>query len=238
MNALLGQKVAIVSPRPQTTRRNLLGILTEPEYQIAFVDTPGISLPKHLLGSRMVEAARHALEVSDVVLFVTDVARLPGEFDWRVARMLQKVDVPKVLVLNKMDRLGADFFDVVDKIRARLGSNAVPIQVPIGAEASYCGYVDLVTRTAHYHLDEEGLEIEVREVGEEMADTVEAWRENLLEALAELDDHIMEKYLAGENIPESEIKAVIRKATLESELVVGQKYPLVARVAVGCYEPL
>lgn len=105
LNALLGQKIAIVSPKPQTTRRNLLGVLTEPGYQIAFVDTPGVSHPKHLLGARMAQAAHQALLSADVVMLVTDVSRLPGEFDWRVAKMLARVDGAKLLVLNKMDRL-------------------------------------------------------------------------------------------------------------------------------------
>jgi GTP-binding protein Era len=105
VNKLLGHKLAIVSPRPQTTRHRLLGILTHPEYQIAFVDTPGIAEPRRRLGRALLAAASDALEGADVVLFVVDGSRLPGEADRRVSAMVTGTGVPVLLVLNKMDRL-------------------------------------------------------------------------------------------------------------------------------------
>jgi GTP-binding protein Era len=105
VNSLIGHKLAIVSSKPQTTRRRLLGILTRPEYQIAFVDTPGLFEPRHGLGRAMQQAAAAALTLADVVLLVTNVSALPGEGDERAASMVAQAGVPVVLVLNKMDRL-------------------------------------------------------------------------------------------------------------------------------------
>jgi GTP-binding protein Era len=106
INHFVGRKVSIVSPRPQTTRRRILGIANLPNAQIVFVDTPGIHKPKHKLGEQMVEAALGALPDADLILFVCDVARPPGEEDRQIADILNReARAPIVLVLNKMDRL-------------------------------------------------------------------------------------------------------------------------------------
>jgi GTP-binding protein Era len=107
MNTLLGQKVAIVSPRPQTTRNRILGIMTRPEFQIIFVDTPGIHRPKHPLGQYMVATARRAIPDADVILFMVDVAVEPTPEDQEIARLVAErtPEAALVLVLNKMDRL-------------------------------------------------------------------------------------------------------------------------------------
>jgi GTP-binding protein Era len=107
MNKLLGQKVAIVSPRPQTTRNRILGIMTRPEFQIIFMDTPGIHRPKHQLGRYMVATARSAIPDADVILFMVDVSVEPTREDQEIAHLIvtQAPDAPVVLVLNKMDRL-------------------------------------------------------------------------------------------------------------------------------------
>jgi GTP-binding protein Era len=110
MNTLLGQKVAIVSPRPQTTRNRILGILTQPEYQIVFMDTPGIHRPKHQLGRYMVTTAQRAIPDADVILFMVDVSVNPTLEDQDIASLIaqRKTDAPVLLVLNKMDRLKPD----------------------------------------------------------------------------------------------------------------------------------
>jgi GTP-binding protein Era len=110
MNTLLGQKVAIVSPRPQTTRNRILGIMTRPEFQIIFVDTPGIHRPKHQLGRYMVATAQSAIPDADVILFMVDVSVEPTRADREIARLIavRASDAPVVLVLNKMDRLKPD----------------------------------------------------------------------------------------------------------------------------------
>jgi len=108
VNAYVGQKVAIVSEKPQTTRNRIRGILTRPDVQIVFVDTPGIHQPLHKLGEYMVKTAQHAVPDTDVVLFMVDVSVPPTEEDCIVARFLAKCRSPVILMLNKMDRLPAD----------------------------------------------------------------------------------------------------------------------------------
>jgi GTP-binding protein Era len=110
MNSLLGQKVAIVSPRPQTTRNRILGIMTQPEYQIIFVDTPGIHRPRHELGRYMVATAQSAIPDADVILFMVDVSVNPTREDKDIARLIaaRTSDAPVILVMNKMDRLKPD----------------------------------------------------------------------------------------------------------------------------------
>jgi GTP-binding protein Era len=107
MNTLLGQKVAIVSPRPQTTRNRILGILTRPDFQIIFIDTPGLHRPKHQLGKYMVATAQGAIPDADVILFMVDVSVMPTYEDQEIARLIigRKTDASVLLVLNKMDRL-------------------------------------------------------------------------------------------------------------------------------------
>jgi len=109
MNAYLGQKVSIVSDKPQTTRRRLLGILTRPDAQVIFVDTPGIHRPRHKLGQFMVQTATRAIPDADEILFVVDVSRLPDDEDRRIAELISKqARVPVILALNKVDLLSAD----------------------------------------------------------------------------------------------------------------------------------
>jgi GTP-binding protein Era len=114
MNTLLGQKVSIVSPKPQTTRNRILGILTRHEYQIIFVDTPGIHRPKHPLGKYMVSVAQSAIPDADVIVFIVDVSVEPTVEDREIARLItrQTSDAPVLLVLNKMDRLRPEYVEV------------------------------------------------------------------------------------------------------------------------------
>ena len=107
MNALLGQKVAIVSPKPQTTRQQLLGILTRPDAQLIFVDTPGIHLPHHALGEYMVETAKQAIPDADLVCFLVDLAEEPDGADRAIAKLVAEVSAPKLLLMNKADLVPA-----------------------------------------------------------------------------------------------------------------------------------
>lgn len=107
MNAFLGEKVAIVTPKPQTTRQNQLGILTRPDAQVIFVDTPGIHLPRTKLGEYMVGTAREALRDADVILFIVDVSELPDAADRTIADLLKRSKAPVILALNKVDLLSA-----------------------------------------------------------------------------------------------------------------------------------
>jgi GTP-binding protein Era len=124
MNTLLGQKVAIVSPRPQTTRNRILGILTRSSFQIIFVDTPGIHRPKHQLGKYMVATAQSAIPDADVILFMVDVSVKPKAEDRDIARLIsgRKTDASVLLILNKMDRLSPDKVEAYCEAYWRLGT--------------------------------------------------------------------------------------------------------------------
>lgn len=111
VNTLVGQKVGIVTPLPQTTRRSLMGILNRPDYQIAFVDTPGIAEPRHRLGDALVRSARDSLSMCDVVLFVVDGSHQPGPGDKHVAHLISGTERPVVLCLNKIDKLKAQYVE-------------------------------------------------------------------------------------------------------------------------------
>jgi GTP-binding protein Era len=111
MNALLGQKIAIVSPKPQTTRTQILGILTRPEAQIVFMDTPGLHKPQHKLGEYMVETAERAIPDADLVAFLVDATKPPTQADTAIADMLAEVEQPLLLVLNKVDAVNPEAFE-------------------------------------------------------------------------------------------------------------------------------
>ncbi len=121
--------------------------------------------------------------------------------------------------VNKMDIMGADFYRVVDMMRARLKCNAVPIQLPIGAETFFKGIIDLIEMKADIYYDDLGKDMRVEEIPEEMKEKAEEYREQMLEAISETDEGIMEKYLAGEEITIEEIKAALRKATINNDIV-------------------
>ncbi|MCL6630503.1 MAG: elongation factor G, partial [Armatimonadetes bacterium] len=139
-----------------------------------------------------------------------------SETVWRQAN---KYRVPRIAFVNKMDRLGADFYRVVDRMRERLNANAVPIQLPIGAESTFTGVIDLVRMKAVKYTDDLGEEWEVGDIPSEMVNHALEYREALLEALADVDEHFMEKYLEGGKVTAEEIIAVIRKGTISGQLV-------------------
>jgi elongation factor G len=139
-----------------------------------------------------------------------------SETVWRQAI---KYGVPRIIYINKMDRLGADFVGVVEKIQQRLGANGIPIQLPIGAESNFKGYIDLVTMKAVVYTDDMGKTFEEVDVPADMVAEAAAAREKLIEACADVDDSIMERFLEGEEISEDEIRGAIRQGTVENRMV-------------------
>lgn len=139
-----------------------------------------------------------------------------SETVWRQA---EKYGVPRMIFVNKMDILGADFFRVVNMVKDRLKANAVPIQLPIGKEDSFIGIIDLVEMKAEIYKDDLGKEFEKTDIPADLQDLADEWRESLLESVAEMDEELMMKFLEGEEITEAEIKKVIRKATIAGEMI-------------------
>src|SRR5205085_1543387 len=121
--------------------------------------------------------------------------------------------------VNKMDRLGANFFSVVEKMRERLGANAIPIQIPIGAESGFRGIVDLVTMQASVYKGDDGREFDVVDIPPDMLDLAAEWREKLIEEASMLDDSVMESYLAGEKVNPDQIKEGLRLGTLAGKII-------------------
>jgi elongation factor G len=139
-----------------------------------------------------------------------------SETVWRQA---DRYHVPRIAFVNKMDRTGANFFKVYQQVKDRLRAYAIPIQIPIGSEEDFRGIVDLVAQKAYIYKDDLGQDIEVREIPDEVKELAQEYRGYLLEAIAESDESLLEKYLAEEEISEAEIKAVIRKGTIAGNFV-------------------
>ncbi|HEY1727767.1 MAG TPA: elongation factor G [Candidatus Baltobacteraceae bacterium] len=175
--------------------------------RINIIDTPG-----HVDFTVEVERSLRVLD-GLVALFDSVAAVQPqSETVWRQAN---KYNVPRIIFVNKMDRMGADFFNCVTKIRERLGAPAVPIQVPIGAEDKFLGVVDLFTMKKIIYTDDLGNTIEHKDVEPgELRDLAEKWRFQLIEAIAEQDDELTEMYLEGKTIPEERLKRALRLATI------------------------
>ncbi|HAA89860.1 MAG: Elongation factor G [Thermoanaerobacterales bacterium 50_218] len=180
-------------------------------YIINLIDTPG-----HVDFTAEVERCLRVLDGVVAVFCAVAGVEPQSETVWRQA---DKYHIPRIAYLNKMDRVGADFFRVTQMIRQRLGANAVPVQIPIGCEDSFQGVVDLIKMKAVIYLDDLGTVSEETEIPEELVEQAKTCREQLLEALAELDEDFMVKYLEGEEITEEEIKAVIRKGTISCQFV-------------------
>ncbi|HSO81473.1 elongation factor G [Thiocapsa sp.] len=183
-----------------------------PEHRINIIDTPG-----HVDFTIEVERSLRVLDGACAVFCAVGGVEPQSETVWRQA---DKYGVPRIAFVNKMDRMGANFFRVVQQVKDRLGGNAVPIQVPIGAEEDFKGVVDLVQMKAVYW-DEasRGMEYELRDIPEELRDLCEEWREHMVEAAAEANEELMEKYLEGQALTEAEIMAGLRARTLKSEVV-------------------
>lgn len=180
------------------------------DHRINIIDTPG-----HVDFTVEVERSLRVLDGSVAVFCAVGGVEPQSETVWRQA---DKYKVPRIAYINKMDRVGSDFFNVVGQIKEKLGANPVPIQVPIGAEDHFNGLVDLVLNKAFYYIDEKG-NTEERDIPADLADVVEEYRDKLLEAVAETDEELMMKYLEGEELTEEEIKSGIRKATIAVKII-------------------
>jgi len=179
--------------------------------QINIVDTPG-----HIDFTAEVQRSLRVLDGGVVVFDAVAGVEPQSETVWRQA---DRYHVPRICFVNKMDRLGADFWRTVEMIHDRLASNPVAIQVPIGAEDKFRGVVDLLTMNAIVYVDDLGTVQETTDIPEDLAIEVQRRREDLLEQIAECDDLVMEKYLDGEELRTDELREALRGATLRGELV-------------------
>src|SRR5213078_1654051 len=180
------------------------------EHAINIIDTPG-----HV--DFTVEVER-SLRVLDGAVAVFDAGVEPqSETVWRQA---DRYGVPRIAFINKMDRIGADFYGSLSSIRTRLGARAVPIQLPIGSESNFQGYVDLLSKEAVLYTDDLGTNsTESLDIPAGMQDLVSQYRHDLIEAVADFDDNVMHKYLEEQDIGEDEIKAGLRRGTVAGVLV-------------------
>ena len=174
-------------------------------HSINIIDTPG-----HVDFTVEVERSLRVLDGSVAVFSAKGGVEPQSETVWRQA---EEYNVPRIAYMNKMDTTGADFFNAVQMMKDRLGANAVPIQIPMGAEDQFIGLIDLVKMQAIVYGDDLGKDEEFEPIPEEYVEEAQKWRQNLLEAVAEGDDDLMEKYLEGEDLTEDEINATIRKMT-------------------------
>lgn len=181
------------------------------DHQINIIDTPG-----HVDFTVEVERSLRVLDGAVAVFCAKGGVEPQSETVWRQA---DKYHVPRIAYVNKMDIMGANFYNVIDQIRERLGANPIPIQIPIGSENDFRGIVDLVAMKAYIYTNDLGTDIQVTEIPEEIRDKAEEYREKLLEAVSDQDETIMEKFLEGEEISEEEIKAVLRKACIAVKAV-------------------
>ena len=181
------------------------------KHRINIIDTPG-----HVDFTVEVERSLRVLDGSVTVLCAKGGVEPQTETVWRQA---DKYQVPRMVYVNKMDIMGANFYNVVDMLHDRLKCNAVPIQLPIGAEETFKGIVDLLEMKAYVYYDDLGVDIRVEDIPEDMVEKAQSYREALLEHVAEEDEDLMNKYLEGEEISIDEIKKVIRKSTIANKMV-------------------
>ena len=179
--------------------------------RLNIIDTPG-----HVDFTVEVERSLRVLDGCVTVLCAKGGVEPQSETVWRQA---DHYNVPRLIYINKMDIMGANFFNVIDMVHDRLKANAVPIQLPIGKEADFRGIIDLVEMKADIYYDDLGKDMRVEEIPEDMRALAEEYRTNLLEAVSDFDDEIMERYLEGEEIPTEMIRAAIRKATVAVKMI-------------------
>ena len=179
--------------------------------RLNIIDTPG-----HVDFTVEVERSLRVLDGCVTVLCAKGGVEPQSETVWRQA---DHYNVPRIIYVNKMDIMGADFYNVIDMVHDRLKANAVPIQLPIGKEADFRGIIDLVEMKADIYYDDLGKDMRVEEIPEDMRDLADEYRTNLLEAVSDFDDEIMEMYLEGEEVPADKIRAAIRRATVAVKMV-------------------
>ena len=180
-------------------------------HRINIIDTPG-----HVDFTVEVERSLRVLDGSVTVLCAKGGVEPQSETVWRQA---DKYGVPRMVYVNKMDIMGADFYNVVDMMKDRLKCNAVPIQLPIGAEDEFKGLIDLIEMKAYVYYDELGQDERQEEIPADMKDKAEEYRQALLEAVAETDEELMEKFFEDGDLSVADIKNAIRKATIANEMV-------------------
>ena len=180
-------------------------------YRINIIDTPG-----HVDFTVEVERSLRVLDGAVTVLAAKGGVEPQSETVWRQA---EKYGVPRMVFINKMDVMGADFYGVIDQIKDRLRANPVAVQLPIGKEESFVGIIDLITMKAEIYENQLGTEIDEEAIPEDMMDQAEEWRDKMVEAVAECDEELMMKYLEGEEITNEEIKKVIREQTIANQMV-------------------
>ena len=186
--------------------------MSYPEHRINIIDTPG-----HVDFTIEVERSMRVLDGACMVYCAVGGVQPQSETVWRQAN---KYGVPRLAFVNKMDRVGANFFKVHDQMRARLRANPIPIQVPIGAEEHFKGVVDLVRMKAIYWDDaSQGMKFQLEDVPAELADVCEEWREKMIEAAAEANEDLMNRYLEGGELSIEDIKHGIRQRTIAGEIV-------------------
>ncbi len=182
-----------------------------PQTRINIIDTPG-----HVDFTVEVERSLRVLDGSVTVMCAKGGVEPQSETVWRQA---DHYHVPRMIYINKMDIMGADFYNVLRMIDERLKCNAVPIQLPIGKEADFRGIIDLVEMKADVYYDEMGKDMRVEEIPEDMMDLAQEYREKMLDAVSMFDDEIMEMYLDGQEIPTDKIRKAIRQATVAVEMI-------------------
>ncbi|MBS4534044.1 elongation factor G [Clostridium sp. D2Q-14] len=180
-------------------------------HRINIIDTPG-----HVDFTVEVERSLRVLDGSVAIFDAKSGVEPQSETVWRQA---DKYGVPRICFVNKMDKMGADFYMSVNSIKEKLKANAVPLQLPIGSEDDFVGIIDLINMDAKIYKDDLGVEIKTTEIPGELQDKAEEYRENLLEEVAESDEELMMKYLEGEEITNEELKVAIRKATIVNAIV-------------------
>ncbi len=181
------------------------------DHRVNIIDTPG-----HVDFTVEVERSLRVLDGSVTVLCAKGGVEPQSETVWRQA---DNYKVPRLVYINKMDIMGADFYHVIDMMKDRLKCNAVPIQLPIGAEDTFRGIIDLVEMKAYIYYDDLGKDIRCEEIPADMQEKAEQYRAELIEHVAEMDDALMEKYFAGEELTIEEIKRCIRQSTIANTMV-------------------
>ena len=180
-------------------------------HRINIIDTPG-----HVDFTVEVERSLRVLDGAVTVLCAKGGVEPQSETVWRQA---EKYGVPRMIFVNKMDIMGADFYRVLDMVKDRLKANAVPVQLPIGAEENFVGIIDLIEMKAEVYKDDLGKKFDIVEIPDELKDEASKWRDELLEAVAEADEDLMMKYLEGEEITKDEIRSAVRKLTITNKMV-------------------
>ena len=181
------------------------------EHRINIIDTPG-----HVDFTVEVERSLRVLDGCVAVMCAKGGVEPQSETVWRQAN---HYDVPRLIYVNKMDIVGADFHNVISMVHSRLKANAVPIQLPIGSEASFKGILDLVEMNADVYYDDLGMDMRIEDIPEDMVELADEYRLKLIEAVSDFDDEIMELYIEGLEIPVDKLKSAIRKATLALEMI-------------------